>query len=448
MESKDAAEQIKTFFSYWKDPNENPAVNPSLFQPCCSLYPGCCRSEAHWSKVIRMVQQFEICLENNKESMCQHIMNFHVCQDVSEAQSSRYIPDVIHNSWHVMGCVGKRPLVHVLGTLQQQHDRNILVPHYVDERDDKNKHWSLQTSHKLFRSIIEKCADQEMSSINIRIRLHSFDAIGSLDIPNHFRVSSCCNVEFTVGTNVVVARNSLRQRPTNTGKVELGFGFSFEPSKPKTHPKTRESKRKDAETDTTLFGCISSTAIDDEGAHDCDSKTVVDISKLSVLEKIDMQDSDPSKLDDKTEQELVAVVKQLSCHEEEVEARPADEISTHSKTNSNDKLQVDKPAGKTRFSLQLGITNLQPAKRNMVCFNCNQSISKGDHRFEHFFSLTRPPRSIHPECAGNMAPEALQPSIVWLQNESRIRTGTEHKIILKALDVVGTADKLCQSSGN
>ena len=439
IESNDAAENIKDFFGYLKNPSENPFVNPSLFQPCCLLYPGCCKSDKYWGKVVRMVQQFEIGLEENKASAAgQYLIHFEAATDFQDSSSSGGIP-LLHESWYVIGCVSKRPLVHILGSLRPVQNRNnMFVPEYVHVEDQTKKHWSLHTSYAVFLSILREifgdASDDQPLRLAIRIRFHSFDAIGSLDDPNHFRMHRDYDSEVVVGTHVLVGRNPVAVQTTKlSGSMELGFGFSFQPAKANKHVRSRGSDPKGSRIPTPSIDI----GIDKSSR---DSTKEKDLSKLSALNKIEIQDSAPVELDEKASQELLVVIKQLSSHEQDTEisantSQDAKLASTSSKAT----------VAKTKclnFSARVGITDLQPAKRKMICLACNEQIHQGDYRFEHFFSTKKAPRSVHPECVGQLKAETFASSIQWLTSSSISRSGVEQKIILRALDVLGTAAKL------
>jgi hypothetical protein len=440
IESNEAAENIKDFFGYLKNQSENPFVNPSLFQPCCLLYPGVCKSDKYWGKVVRMVQQFEIGLENNKASAAgQYLIHFEAATDFQDSSSSDGIP-LLHESWYVIGCVAKRPLVHILGSLRPVQNRNnMFVPEYVHVEDQTKKHWSLHTSYAVFlfilREIFGDASDDQPLRLAIRIRFHSFDAIGSLDDPNHFRMHRDYDSEVVVGTHVLVGRNAVAVQTTKpSGSVELGFGFSFEPTKVNKPVRSRGSDPKEKE--------LSKLPSIDNGIdkRSSDSTKERDLSKLPALDKIKIQDSAPAELDKKASQELLVVIKQLSSHEQDTE------ISANTSQDAKLASTSSKPtAAKSKclnFSSRVGITDLQPAKRKMICLACNEQIHQGDYRFEHFFSMKKAPRSVHPECVGQLNPETFDSSIQWLTNSSIKRSGIEQKVIKRALEVLETAAEL------
>lgn len=60
--------------------------------------------------------------------------------------------------------------------------------------------------------------------------------------------------------------------------------------------------------------------------------------------------------------------------------------------------------------------------------------------------MYKAPRSIHPECVGQLASDALKPSLEWLNKEKVIRRGTDLVIMNKALAVLGTSYELMRDS--
>ena len=71
----------------------------------------------------------------------------------------------------------------------------------------------------------------------------------------------------------------------------------------------------------------------------------------------------------------------------------------------------------SRFNNALGLLGYTAAKRRSSCVICSQPIHKGDEKFEYAHSLTKPQKSLHPECVGQIAPSAVEPSIAWLRAE-------------------------------
>lgn len=152
-------------------------------------------------------------------------------------------------------------------------------------------------------------------------------------------------------------------------------------------------------------------------------------------------DADPVELLPAAHDELGSVTQQLeSAHlkdpkeaeaEEEQVQEPAPTSGTASASSSG-----AAPAGhptqaaKFGFSSRTGLSNFSAAKRKMVCLTCNQPIHVGDYRFEHYFGVKRPPRSLHPGCVGQIAPETLEPSLNWLRHKVVSCTDKEQRDIL------------------
>ena len=420
-ESK-ANNSSSAYFEYLEDASENPATNPSLFQPCCSLHPGCCRSNQHWGKIMRMVQQFEIGCENNKVSACQFILHLRVDKDMSGAQSSN-AKSVVYESWSILGSVAKRPLVHIMGMLKHDSRNNrMLIPKYEHEDDVSSKRWELHTSHELFSDVMQNAHASDMQRVDVTVKFFGYDAIGAVDVANHFRVARE-HFGFTVGTHVVVARLSTPKPAPVVGAIELGFGLKVTPTtkRQKHRAPAPSSSSRPPPIDRAKFKSSEAgvAAVSDDGPQNFSSP---------ALQEATDQDSNPTELSAIAQQEFDRIKDQLSGHMKDAEADDGANTQTRTETSTSSK--------QIRFTCHTGIIGLKFAQRTMHCCVCNQRISRGDYRFEYSASTKKPPRSMHPECVGMMEDEKVAPSLAWLKSHQHDGSAIQKEIVQRATVVL------------
>ena len=468
---KDAYDHLKDSFGYLKDSVPNPATNPSVFAPCGVLYPGICRSDQNWGKVNRLVQQFQVGLDNSKSSSCE-LMKFELRRAESPADSSSTEQtEILSTRWYILGCVSKRPLVHVLGRVEHKvHPKSsypIWVPRYVSPDDFEKRHWELETGYGLFADLVSESVEAHETNVLVQVFLYPYEAIGSLGMPNHFKPATFARFQFAVGTKVVLARDKEPSQP-KPQSVDLGFGISASdppPVKRKTREhhsheesdqpsiKTPKLKAKDSATEHRKPKAKKQKTVEAEDSSSrpnvdfdvsepmdmekfaafLESKTT-DFSKMSDVEKMAVQqgtDTCGIILNTDMQAELLKVTKLLSGHEFESEMKP-------------DTLLPSAP-GKTKvlakpefaFAPEVGVVDFQKAKRTMKCLTCDQKIFPGEFRIEHVYHVKKPPRSLHIECAGGIAPDAMPKSIRWLEanlEKWRGHDGADH--IHRALDIL------------
>lgn len=440
VEVEEASEQIRDVFSYMPDAVENPPANPSLCLPCCVLHPGLCRADPNWGKVMKLVQQFEICLENNKMACCEHLLKFSMDLGLDGDQSSS-----LYSSWHILGCVAKRPLLHVLGRLQQSSlDSSVLLPDYSSESDDTKKHWTLETSsHHLISSLLRKAQERQVDPVNVDIKVHHLAAVGSLEMPNHFRVSGGPCADFTIGTKLVVSRDkvSLASAPASNTQVQLGFGFVFEPAKQQTSARKRAASAKNrgrgGGADKRTRG--RDLASGEPRAEDLDTEGAA--PELRELLQGNGGDPESVRLDPVAQKELSVVAKLLEVHDDS-EPEPDDRTRPGASASAAQPSSNPAPKRKVFSTTRIGVDGFAMAKRSMVCFNCSQGIEKGDMRFEYYFSTQRPPRSIHRECVAQIKVESMQNSIQWIRDRCAQASGEEAKMLEESLEVLEASFKV------
>lgn len=155
IEAEHALQQLQSCFgfSYLEDACPNPVDgNPSLFQSCCEKHPGICKSSQFWGKTLKLVQQLEIELENLDVSSS--TSSTLISLSISCSKEEYEIAKPLHSSWHMLGCVSKRPLCHILGSLQWKRivsggaEQSVLVPCYSEAATSSVKHWTLKTSYE------------------------------------------------------------------------------------------------------------------------------------------------------------------------------------------------------------------------------------------------------------------------------------------------------------
>lgn len=310
------------------------------------------------------------------------------------------------------------------------------MPAYTEHVADKS-YWTLKTSYSVMLSIARQV---EQRPLKIDISVYNYEAVGSLQHPNHFVCSSEPSHCFSIGTSVVVAKTAV-SRTINPKQVELGFGvcISSETKQAQSQGKKNESMNTAKMRDVDAKGKQNSGVSDDVGSNEANVNDAADRSSLSTSDKLEAQDPFPIVLersDPKAAAELEVVASHLSQHEMEPEDIGKTDKLAPGGAPAPASLSSTSGAKVRRFSSTLGLTGLYQAKRPMVCVACNQKIEKGDYRFEHFFSQQRPPRSIHTECVAQIDRVTIGASITWLQSSMSGRPRFEQMYIQRALEIL------------
>ena len=161
IDVEEAVKQLESCFGYQDEKVPNPQEgNPALFQSCNHKFPGVCISSKHWGSTMKLVQQLEIGLENFGRSAGTTILHFKAGGRSAAAESAKQpaLPAPSHSSWYMLGCGSKRPLCHILGSLQwlRKDDlkQPVLVPCYseININAEEKKYWTLRTSHEARRN--------------------------------------------------------------------------------------------------------------------------------------------------------------------------------------------------------------------------------------------------------------------------------------------------------
>lgn len=453
MDAADAAAQISPTFEYMEDAVPNPTANPQVFQSCQDKFAGCCKSTSAWATTMRLVQQLEIGMENNKISGC-CLMSFSPNHD--GPSSSTDLPGLEKQQWYILGCEGKRPLCHILGQVEQytMGIERALVPTYVKiptTDGTELKHWHLQTSHEVLASYIKahrNRASEGSDSLKITVAVHDYEAIEMLKHPNHFVYDQDPTCTFDIGTSVVLSRTE--KRSTNSAKVTFRFGVVFD-TKPK-QPTSQKSKDAKGETikNTREMGTTQrkrrrdhqdeaeATAEDLDTQLAASSEVVDDASTLSVNQILAQQDPSSVKLPAAAERNLQQVMQQLTVHQTDMAEAEEEDNSKQSASAAS------RPS--SRFFHRTGLSDLSTAKKRMVCYSCANPIPRGEWRFEYHFSEKRPPRSVHTGCVGQISQTSIAPSLEWLKAElDRRGECTEQVYLQGAINVLQPLASLAEA---
>eukprot|EP00435_Cladocopium_sp_Y103_P048169 s714_g14.t1 len=359
IDPAEAAAAIGPDFSYDKIPVANPAENPALHRPCCDVYPGCCRRETHWASVMKCVQQLQTGLENKKAATgCTLLKLVLNCGDS------------VFRTWHMLGCVSLRPLVHVLGWLtpfQNPDGDRMLVPVYSNKVGPSgSRRWQLHTSHDLFLDIAKQAAENK-SLMLVEIEIYKYACVGALDVPNHFVPGEAPKDKFSVGHGVVIPKETVVKEPApKATKIDLGFGIVFEDVSKRKAPRPSggaSGSGRPAVIDLTEDSDSGKQKAKRKFEPDAATKNrpePEDFSKLSIEQKVKLlSDESATLLSPEAEKELGEVVEEMARLEKESEVEPAQVPGTTAPMSA--KLAT----GGCRFSAHLGIQDLKVAKRRM-----------------------------------------------------------------------------------
>ena len=154
--------------------------------------------------------------------------------------------------WYMMGCVSKRPMCHIFGSLVSDTrgpSPRALVPRSSGKPCGSNQQgsWILQTSHEIFSTIAAEHAAElalgRKAPLKIDVFFYNYESVGMLQHPNHFVHAETPTCHFSIGTKEVVSKvQTPRAQSQTESSVHLGFGICFDPTAiPKT-PTTTKGK--------------------------------------------------------------------------------------------------------------------------------------------------------------------------------------------------------------
>ena len=130
----------------------------------------CAAFEEVWGLTIKLVQQLDIAVENLHLSGCACLLKiaWGAKSDASDSDASASAStakrSVTKESWYMLGCGSKRPLVHIMGMMDEKCiticsvRKMALVPADKDilgTDGTPRKHWALETSHEASSVSIE-----------------------------------------------------------------------------------------------------------------------------------------------------------------------------------------------------------------------------------------------------------------------------------------------------
>ena len=423
VQNVDPASSLLEAFDYLPQPEENPAVMPHMFCSCAEAHPDLCKSAAHYQHVLLMVQQFQRCLEVHKIE-CMALFKMEIdCSQPSGAASSQI---GFKPLWLLLGCVSKRPLSHVFGKLVQHRQAADVVTPLVE-----GSSWQLCTLHGVLSDLARDVASKGLDLDDVRVcfRCHSYDAIQCKDVPNHFRVS-CDALEFKVGFKVLFLPKPKKQADATT----LPFGMkSSAPARagrgrPKAKPPRPAAKApKHGDQEAGAEAGADDDLLDSEEAN-----PDVAPSCAFAFRNMGLHDSSPlcpAHLPATAQEEVAEAARGVARQHLDAEVAeipvelPAPAVPEPSSSSGRPAPVTEataeaKPSKlSTKFNKVLGLVGCTVVKRRVFCYTCQQQIHKGDYRLEYAFSHSKPVRSVHPECVGQIDAKTIGASISWLQGK-------------------------------
>eukprot|EP00438_Fugacium_kawagutii_P008574 Skav214139 [mRNA] locus=scaffold1645:85607:86539:- [translate_table: standard] len=264
---------------------------------------------------------------------------------------------------------------------------------------DKNGCISLCTFYSVVVASVDQASKLGASyqDLIFKCSVHDFQAESFSEHPN-LLIRKQPFAEFWLGNDCAPVRNTTSKGDKE--KVVLPFGLeNFQRGKAKKRPAPStfdcdpRSRKKTAEENKNK----TATKNKDDDAQDFDDEDIFLSSDQVEQLKLAMRAAAGSLEDD--------------------DATMKEQQQTHPEPNQSQPDQCKRQP--TFFNTRLGIISIKEAKRIMKCYFCSNEICKHSLRFEYAFSVSKPQRSIHVECVGQIASnsEALKSSISWLQRE-------------------------------
>lgn len=289
------------------------------------------------------------------------------------------------------------------------------------------------TTMQVFSSVA-RLADRPLE---IRISVHHYDSVGSLQNPNHLNPNDCDVRSFVIGTDVVVSRDTPARKQQPSGSVDLGFGLHFTEMKKPTQTR-KESTGKVKNNKLPVADGVTAPAKKPRKRPAVDASSVpayparvsltgslfpvnktikaglkagfIDWFKTSGMardgcfkQKTQTSNKWPNVVDPElslrsagssepasADLSCLSVEEKISLQENDpTNLTPAaqweleqvvqslskheSEVEQHSQSGQD---PVPAPARKlSRFSDRLGITALTTAKKSMICYTCSRTIS-------------------------------------------------------------------------
>ena len=416
-----AARQMQDAFDYDPAVEPNPDPMPRMFTSCQELHPGVCKDHAAYAHVLKIASHFQHHIEQIDAQACSLIkMTFSLIPPDGVPSSSR--PPCTEPMWLLLGCISKRPLCHVFGKMiAHRTERNVVTPHVEDDR------WQLDT---LF-AIAQKAAKSlrgDAADLHLECSSHAYQAVGSFPAPNHFRVGEML-AEFRFGMREPVPA---KVRSRAQGAVSLPFGIQWNPAgavkRAKAKAKSGTAKggksrkaTKAAEAADMLEQGPEEEAPQEDHLDDCEGYEPDFDWEASVGEDFaslfrNMHDPDPLAPEHlaSTVPEQISVARCLAGQALDLESQAADPVEP----SQPSQLPAEAPKQKApRFNAKVGLVGLATVKRRSKCVGCGQDMVKGDQKFEYVTSLSKPARSLHHECVGQILPSMAAQSIAWLTEQ-------------------------------
>ena len=407
IDFEEAAERIKDAFEYDSQPVQNPESMPRLFCSCQESHPGLCKADDCFHHVQTAVQQFQQCLEEKKVQGCA-LLKLTVVTAESSSSSSQPSQIVPSTQWFLLGCVSKRPLCHVVGKLvPHQEVANIVTPNV------REGSWQLQTMHAVLRDVARRTPGL---SADMCVEFCS-------TAPNHLLVGTRL-AQFRVGPRVVLPARTRGVKVT----PQLPFGMQLSASRktPRSKAATAKAKGKCKPEASDAPSFPHAQAQEAEAAQEAAAGALDDAAPdrfAVVLQQMhDRSPLAPGHLHPDAATEVVSVAQSLRGQfvdetEDVVVPSEPSQAARPPMPPVPPMPPIQPPPSSSRFNDTLGLIGYTAAKRRSTCVTCSQPIHKGDDKFEYSHSLTKPHKSLHPECVGQIIPSAVEPSIAWLRAE-------------------------------
>ena len=442
VEHVTAAEEMRPFFDYIEEEDPNPNVNPVLFQSCLDRFGGCCRSLPTWSVTMKLVQQLDIGMENNKVTSC-CLMSLSVRGNLASSSSSSSSAKEMKNSWYMIGSICKKPLCHVLGEVEHYNriTANVCILVFcVTEftgpaAPEAIRHWKLATSHEVLNQFADSAnMNDKLPTLIIDVGLHHFQCVGSLRHPNHFEYDPHPFSSFSIGPSIVLSRTQKRAEDQTNTRVTFGFaGLVFDAAKPsqtKAGPRSKQAASSDAKSRCPKAKAKSQGKKEKQRTQEKDNETEAEgppESENAENKHAFVDDPNPVELPPAAENELQNVLASLAAHANEssrvADEAEAEQLPEETKENPKEKdaEAQSQPEAFERpfFYIRKGLSDLSVSKRHMVCYNCGHRIEKGNWRFEYHYSEYKPPRSVHPDCVGQICKDSIEQSLDWLDEKKK-----------------------------
>lgn len=448
MSHEEAAASLKEHFSFDKNAVENPDTMPSMFRSCQEVTPGICRNDPNFALVLKMVEQLQSHISTSKIST-PALFRVQAELVLPSASSSGAQPDPQRTdvNWYMLGTIRKRNICHIFVKYQSLMEvAGAVVPEVIDGC------FTFLTSFEIFVDAVEWAQSVgQLESLKVKFRLMDYVLVGHDNHPNYAQM-----IDGDLGTDVCFCLGPGEQKATiartPAPKPPLRFGLTLKPT-----TKKRGVKRKQPGGDAVDLPDLDLNE-PDEGCNVAEAEPC----QIGGNESDDdlglgHDEAFPTKLSLQQFKELKATVKALANieeHEDDPEDGQRHSESRKASTQKNKKQKSDvekenpeqgkdtRATSSSFFHKKLGLLSLKPVQRKLQCYICHQPVLKGDYRFEVVHHISKPEKSAHPECLGQMDPGLFQPAMEWLRCHIDSSCDLERAIMTETLNRLQCSSQL------